>query len=322
MKKGKAATSFYTSLLLPEGTELKQREAFSQIVGNLASRFSFQGMEDWAVELDAGTKVLGIEREFHDLSGKGKLKPEIRVYFAKKEDAGVFGKVLMNAFEDIRVQSPKKLIPRDWMKLWRKFYKTQMIQEGGQRLAIVPSWKKAPAGKKLLKVRIAPGQAFGTGTHATTRLCLQMFLRYAPALKVRKIKVLDFGAGTGVLAIAAEQWAKNEKLSFQGLGVESDPEALKQGKKNVVLNRSKVKFQAKVGKVQSYNFVFANVLAPVLLEFRDLLSESVARGGFLVLSGLLASEIHSFAEKFLKSPLEIVEVITDGDWGAIVLRKA
>lgn len=300
--------SWITRVELPEGLGLEAREAFSDLASGIASRFSFLGMEDWAVELAAGVKVLGVEREFHDLTVKGRMNSTQQFYFAKKADAVSFGKLLSANVDGLMVKPPRKQAKRDWMKEWRKHYKTQTLSDGKSKLHVVPAWKKPPG--KGVSVKIWPGQAFGTGTHPTTRLCLRLLLRSG----FSGGKVLDFGAGTGVLVIAA---AKLGKIS--GTAVESDPEALKQCGKNAKLNRVPLRLAKKIPAGQ-FDFVFANVLAPVLLQFRETLIAALKPGAPIVLSGLLASEVESFWGEF-GAGLQRVETLVEGDWAAIFGKK-
>jgi ribosomal protein L11 methyltransferase len=300
--------SFYVTLKLPKSMTAEAREPLSQLVTRLASRFSFQGLEDWSVDVK-NSRILGAESEFRDLTRAGRLHPEMRVYFTKKYDAFLFARILGNAFADLKIVRPKKLASKDWMKVWRKHYKTQMIREGKMALAIVPSWKKAPKTANT-SVRISPGQAFGTGTHPTTRLCLRLLLRHAPHSK----KVLDFGAGTGVLLIAAHRLS-----GAMGIAVESDSVALDQARKNAGLNHAEgLRFTRKLGKGK-FDLVFANVLAPVLLANKKPLQSALAKKGLIFLSGILRSEANAFLKAFQTHRLELVERLDEGDWSAFAL---
>lgn len=308
---------FIVRVDLPEELGLAQREAFSELVLRIASRFSFLGMEDWSVDLDSSVKVLGVEREFHDLTKRGKLSPFVLLYFSRRSDAAIFARLLAASVEGVRVGRPKAQAKRDWMKAWRKHYKTQWIREKRRAFAIVPAWVQLPA--RGVAVRITPGQAFGTGTHPTTRLCLRLLLR----CEFLGGSVLDFGAGTGVLAIAAEKWARASGRRFTGVAVESDREALEQCRKNARLNRvSALRFATRIPARGKFDLVFANVLSPVLLEFRENLVSVMKPGGFLILSGILANEGDAFLRAFRRGlPVELVERLDEGDWTAILLRK-
>jgi ribosomal protein L11 methyltransferase len=314
--------AFYVRLALPEGLGQPEREAFSEIVTRVASRFSFRGLEDWAVDLPPGTKVLGAEREFHDLRSAGTAKPEMRVYFATKKDAGNYARLIRASFAEIKVGAVRELSPRDWMKTWRKFYHTQVIREAGRDLAVVPAWLKPKKNQKVY-VRIYPGQAFGTGTHPTTRLCLRHFLRFATALEgTEPVKVLDFGAGTGVLALAAEKILRADGRGFQGTAVESDPEALKQAGKNARINRAALRFMRGVPVRARYDWIFANVLAPVLLEHRATLLGALRPGGYIVLSGLLVEEAEDFLRRFHRAGFRLVAELSEEGWASLLLRRA
>jgi ribosomal protein L11 methyltransferase len=312
--------STYVRLELPAETPVAAREALADVVLRLAARFSFQGLEDWAVDLPRST-VLGAEREFHDLRMAREPHPEMRVYFARKTDAGLFARALRAGFADLKVSNPRTLGQRDWMKEWRKHYQVQKLKEGRTTLAIVPSWKKTPSS--TLAVRISPGQAFGTGTHATTQLCLRLFLRHVSLLPEKcNLRFLDFGAGTGVLAIAAEKWARSHGRALRALAVESDPVALEQCGKNLRLNRSRSITKARKAPAgKKYELIFANVLAPVLLAERELLQEALVPGGVLILSGILAAEAEQFLQNFRATGFAVVEKAEQAEWCAILLQK-
>lgn len=299
--------SVFVTIDLPKNLSGEAREAFSSLVPRLAGRFSFLGMEDWSVDVK-NSRVLGVESEFHDLTKAGKVSLQMHVYFESREGAKGFARTLESVVADVKISPPKKQAPKDWMKLWRKHYKTQTLREGNESLHIVPAWKKSPAGG--MSIRIYPGQAFGTGTHATTQLCLRLFLRHGKKYKT----VLDFGAGTGVLAIAAA------KYGMKGLAVESDPVALEQGRKNIRLNRVRIAAAKKL-PAKSFDLVFANVLAPVLMAQRNALLKAVKKNGLIFLSGLLAKEARAFLKEFIRADFALVEILEQGDWAAIALKR-
>ncbi len=304
------SASYFVRLRLPEYLGAEARDSFSAIVSRIAVKFSFQGLEDWKVDVK-NSRVLGAEAEFHDLTREGARNSEMRVYFARKSDASKFGKILGSVFAELHVSPARLLAPRDWMKLWRKHYRIQVLREGKLRLAIVPAWLKVPA--RGISVRITPGQAFGTGTHPTTRLCLQLMLRHGQQAE----QVLDFGAGTGLLALAAEKFS-----GARGIAVESDKVALDQCRKNARLNRSTaLKFARRIPAGKTFDLVFANVLAPVLLAHRKALRDALKPEGLIFLSGILKSEAGGFLKKFRSKEFSLVERLDQGDWSAIALKR-
>jgi ribosomal protein L11 methyltransferase len=308
--------SYFLKITPPPGTGSEQREVLSTVLTRAATRFSFRGLEDWAVNVPASQKILGAEREFHDLSGLKRTSETFVVYFGSRSDAATYGKILKNAFAELSISAPRKQAKQDWMKAWRKHYKTVKIRAGGVSLAIVPAWKKAPATG--ISVRIYPGQAFGTGTHATTRLCMELYLVHR---REGGAELLDFGAGTGILAFAALKLAASEKVRVKALAVESDPEALAQAGKNARINRLKIGLSRKMNAGKRYEIIFANVLAPVLLAQKTQLLGGLKKGGLIILSGILRKECAKFLKEFRSPALELVEERSEGDWVAFALRK-
>ena len=301
-------STFFVRILLPK--KIENREALSDLVARVASRFSFQGLEDWQVSLDKSTKVLGVETEFHDLRLQGKQSQEMKVYFAKSPHAKAFSRLLSAVLPELKISSPRELKKTDWMKEWRKYFRTQKISQGRKKIYIVPAWKKSPKG---LAVRIYPGQAFGTGTHPTTRLCLQLMLKEEEKLGE---KILDFGAGTGILAIAAAKMKKNAKI----VAVESDVVGMEQCEKNIRINGLKIPVQNKI-RGSGYDFILANVLAPVLLAKRKDFARRLKRGGHLVLSGILRKESLKFQKEFQGAGLGLQRQLAEGDWVALLYCK-
>jgi len=314
------------SLRLPAELKSSQRELFISLLLKLAKSFSFLGMEDWSVNLPAAVKVLGIEAEFYDLSNFRTKDAPLTLYFQKKKDASTFVKLISNSFEDIKASKPRRQAQKDWMKEWRKHYKAVRIKEGKECLYILPAWKKCTAEmKKKYYVKIHPGQAFGTGTHATTNLCMRLFLKLSEDLvKAEKIlSIGDFGAGTGILALSAAKWAKKNKKKIKIIASEIDPVAREQCRKNIRINGLKFPVLKQLPEKKTYTVLFANVLAPVLLEHREYLVRSITAEAYLILSGLLKKEADMFWKKFKKDfpGLKLVEKRVSGDWAALLVIK-
>lgn len=316
--------SWIVRVELPSGITGEQRDLLAQIFLRTARALSFLGMEDWSVSLPSSVKVLGIEAEFHDLAEFRVTNAPFVLYFGKEKDGKIFRKLLASAVEGLRISSPRRQAKKDWMKEWRKHYRPVELRGGGERLWIIPAWQKAPSkARGALALKIYPGQAFGTGTHATTKLCLELFLGVSGSFPLRALKVWDFGAGTGILAIAAGKWAAREKRKLRLTATEIDPVAREQCRKNARINRVKMVCNgtARDG-AGKFDLVFANVLAPVLLKEKKVLARSLAPGAHLILSGLLAKEVEDFLPKFLQGArgLELVEERRQGDWSALLLR--
>lgn len=196
----------------------------------------------------------------------------------------------------------------DWADRWRAFHQPVVI---GQRLHLRPPW--APAREDLIEVVIDPGQAFGTGAHDTTRLCLELLLELPP-----KGPLMDLGCGSGVLAVAAA------KLGFGPVhGVDHDRESIEATKTNAEANGTTVRTTRfdllRDGPIPSARTTLANLLRPLLLN--------AARTGFaapppqaLIASGLLPTEADEVAEAFAARGLREEARRETEQWAALLLR--
>jgi len=148
----------------------------------------------------------------------------------------------------------------------------------GRRLWIVPSWHEAPDPDALV-IRLDPGVAFGTGTHATTRLCLAWLDEH----EVRSARVLDYGCGSGILAIAAARFGAGEVV-----GTDIDPQALLAARANSEANGIVARYTEPAALAAgTFDIVLANILSNPLKLLAPALLARVVPGGALVLSGVL-----------------------------------
>ena len=180
----------------------------------------------------------------------------------------------------------EELEDQDWERAWMDDFKPMQF---GERLWIVPSWSEAPdtGGVNIL---LDPGLAFGTGTHPTTRLCLEWLDAHPPTGKT----VIDYGCGSGILAIAA---ALLEAESV--IGVDTDPQAITASDENARRNQVNEKITAYLPNhepKEPADLLLANILAGLLGELAPLFAERVKPGGDLVLSGILPEQAEGLRE--------------------------
>lgn len=203
-----------------------------------------------------------------------------------------------------------------WAEKWKEHFRARKV---GRRLVVKPSWETLVPAEGEVVLTVDPGQAFGTGTHETTRMCLR-FVEDVFERVPSPRRVLDIGTGTGILGIAAARLGA-ERL----LGIDTDPVAVEVARTNSVLNGVGAVFRSE-GTVLSavegeFDLVLANLIAEILI---DLAKEIVARcapGGWLVLSGILREKSGWVAEEFLACGASLIEEATDGQWAALLLRK-
>jgi ribosomal protein L11 methylase PrmA len=299
------------TLFLPE-LDWKVRDRFSLGLVQLAQGFGFLGLEDWGVSV-RGVQSLGVAQEFHDLRPPSTTGLPLRLYLKDASAAKDLKRKLEAAFTDIAIQGPSLVKATDWVSRWKKYYRPQLIRGQGTSLEVRPSWLRP---KAKYSVAIEPGQAFGTGTHPTTKLCIKLFLEVSQDLPL-KAKVMDFGAGTGVLALAAKRLRKDLRV----LQVEVDKEARKNAQKNLKLNKVKMRLVERVPSVASFDLVFANVLLPVLLKEGKALSKSLAPQGVILFSGLLKKQSRDFKRE-MQRHLKFCKEVGEGDWVAQIWQKS
>jgi ribosomal protein L11 methyltransferase len=211
----------------------------------------------------------------------------------------------------------------DWAEAWKVHYHPISI---GQRLIIVPAWLESPDPSRVV-IRMDPGMAFGTGTHPTTQLCLELLETLKVSETLRVFDVIDVGCGSGILAVAALKLGAG-----RGLGVDVDPRAVAISLENAALNGVAERYSAGVGSVaeilrgefgiRQAAFVFANILASVLIRlFDEGLGELLVPGGSLILSGILADQVEGVLEAARQHGLELQDRRQLGDWVALCVKR-
>ncbi len=174
------------------------------------------------------------------------------------------------------------VVEQDWSATWKAGWTAQRLSE---RLWIVPSWEEPPTlAPDEAMLRLDPGQAFGTGTHSTTRGCTLLAERWLPSRP--GARVLDVGTGTGILALAALRLGASTAV-----GVDPEPAAVEAANANAVANDLAAAFEVRPGTIEAaegtWDLVFANILAPILIDVAAQLVARLEPGGTLVVSGIL-----------------------------------
>jgi ribosomal protein L11 methyltransferase len=211
------------------------------------------------------------------------------------------------------------LAEANWVESWKEHYQPIPV---GKRLLIIPAWLTPPDGPRAA-VRIDPGMAFGTGTHPTTQLCLQI-----AESRIRLAQpVIDIGCGSGILSIAALKLGASKAIA-----VDIDPLAVQATRQNATLNGVETRIELATGSVAevragktsrtSAPLVFANILAPILVELFELgLADLIEPDGVGILSGILEEQTKSVENAALGRGFQTIERRQLGDWVALGVSR-
>jgi ribosomal protein L11 methyltransferase len=204
----------------------------------------------------------------------------------------------------------RKVEDEDWERAWLDQFKPMRF---GARTFIVPWNHEVPAeaGDDAAIVRLDPGLAFGSGTHPTTALCLRWLDGLANDGALEGQRVLDFGCGSGILALAALKLG-----AAQAVGVDNDPQALLASADNAQRNQVDANFNVYLPEdepVMAYPVVVANILASALDALADILAARVAPGGRIALSGILRGQEDELLARYA-TWFDALVATQDGDW--------
>ena len=229
---------------------------------------------------------------------------------------------VVNSLEDLKLNSPfelgslevqvNDLDDADWVNEWKKYYKP--IHVGN--IVIVPKWIKYDAKDNEKIVLIDPGMAFGTGSHESTRLCLELFSELNSIGK----NVLDIGAGSGILGITASICGA-EKVLLSDIA----PLAVKACKENAELNNIQNAIITEADLIANAtikgDIVFANITADILIMLSDNIGSVLNNNGYIILSGIIHKRYDEVLKAYLDKGYLLDKSVTLGEWCGIRLKK-
>jgi len=204
----------------------------------------------------------------------------LKALFADEDGATAAATALLaqDWAEGLRLQSLQRLEDQDWVRSTQSQFEPVAITD---TFWIVPSWHQVPPGARRV-MRLDPGLAFGTGTHPTTRMCLRWLAAHDAWLARPGLRVLDYGCGSGILAIGAALHGASDIDA-----VDIDPAAVQATEANAAANGVALRAGLPQQAQGSYDLVLANILATPLKLLAPLLCAHLAPGGRLVLAGIL-----------------------------------
>lgn len=242
-----------------------------------------------------------------------------------------------DALEYLRMIQPLpaarfNLIPdQNWMEAWKRHYRPIPI---GRRLIIMPAWLDQDPGERI-PIKIDPAMAFGTGSHPTTQLCLELLEAAFDTGRPKfhgsdagdRITVIDVGCGSGILSIAALKLG-----AAAALAVDIDDQALENARQNAHINGVGNELTIAAGSIQeileghlpmrSAELVLVNILAPVIIRLLDAgLGGLIAAGGSIVLSGILQGQAGGVMKAAEAKGLRLRAKRKEDDWVALLMSK-
>ena len=274
-------------------------------------------IEDYTnLEADA-EEIAHIDLIDDELVNKDRAHSIIHMYIAESDNAIEAVSYLRERFTACGINNEIKcelVDDADWNENWKKYFKAFEI---GERLAVCPSWENYDNKDNRTVISLDPGAAFGTGSHATTSLCLEILEKRV----TNDTTVLDIGTGSGILAIAADLLGAKSAI-----GVDIDVQSVKTAIANAEINGVSEKTEFLVGDLAEkvsgkYDIVCANIVADVVMRLFDNVADFMKDGGILIVSGIIDMRALEVEKSALEHGFKIAESLMREEWHAYVLTK-
>ncbi len=241
----------------------------------------------------------------------------------KSELSRLFKEDTDKKFGELSVEV-KNIAEEDWANNWKKFFKPLNI---GERLVVKPTWENLDDANGRTIVEIDPSSSFGTGSHTTTKLCLEYIEKIDSLLDEKNYEMIDVGCGSGILGIAAH------KLSGAHVtAIDIEENSIRVAKENFETNSvDENAYELFIGSITDdkelwnkvsavkYKMLAANIVADVLKAMAPYFKEILADDGYAVISGIIAERADEVEEAFLNTGFAVKEKNTKDGWTAILL---
>lgn len=288
----------------------------AEAIANMVVPYGFY-LEDYSDLEEGALEIAHIDLIDEDLVKKDRENVIIHIYISTEENCIEAKEFIMERFtaENIPYEiSLSGVNDNDWKDNWKKFFKCCEI---GEKLVIRPSWEEYENKNNRIVLSIDPGAAFGTGTHATTKMCLTMLEKY---VKIDST-MLDIGCGSGILSIAAALLGAKSVL-----GVDIDALAVKISAENSKINNVTDKTTFFKGDLvesvkDKFDIVCANIVADVIIGLSENVDKYIKEDGLFICSGIIDSRSAEVVEALHTNGFEIVEECECENWRAYVSRK-
>lgn len=274
-------------------------------------------IEDYSDLEQSAWDIAHIDLIDEELINKNREKSIIHIYISESDncaEAIEFLKERLSAEGVVYELGTIGVNDSEWNENWKKYFHTIEI---GDKLAVVPSWEEYNNPMARTVLNIDPGAAFGTGTHATTSLCLEMLQDYIK----NDEKVLDIGCGSGILALAAVLLGADSAI-----GIDIDAQSVKTANENAQINNIDDKVKFYVGDLATnvdgkYDIVCANIVADVIIRLLPDVSRFLNDNGVMIISGIIDIRKDDVLSAVAQNGFKIVQEKYKDNWCAFSIME-
>lgn len=303
----------WTQISLKVGSNYTEQAA---AIANMSVPYGIY-IEDYSDLIEQSWEIAHIDLIDQELLDKDRNFSVIHIFISEEDNAietAEYIKELLSASNIPFEFVSKEVNDSTWADGWKKFFK---CTEVGEKLVIRPSWEEYNNLNNRVVLSIDPGAAFGTGTHATTSLCLKILENYVN----ENSTVLDIGCGSGILSIASVLLG-----APSAIGVDIDAQSVKVARENAEINNVTDKIEYIVGDLADkvsgcYSVVCANIVADVIIKLLENVENYMTEDGVLITSGIIDVREADVVNGFERFGFEIIERHTKDNWCAFVCRK-
>ena len=251
-----------------------------------------------------------------DLLERDRTHSLIHVYIKQEKDALECVEYIKARLDAEGIEYETSIVgvnEEDWANNWKQYYHTQRI---GKRIVVTPSWEEYTPAEGEVQMRLDPGMAFGTGTHDTTRLCLELL----EEVVTPETRILDVGTGSGILSVGGVLLG-----APSALGVDIDPVAVKVANENAEINKVNGKTEFVCGDLTDkvhgkFEIVTANIVADVIIRLLSTVKNYLLKGGVLIVSGIIDTRADEVENACHEAGFVTEKRLEHGGWVAIKLR--
>lgn len=274
-------------------------------------------IEDYSDLEQGALEIAHIDLIDEELIKKDRTKSIIHIYISECDNAAEAISFLKERLIAAGIAAEVGSIgvkDTDWNENWKKYFKAFEV---GERLAVCPSWEKYNNNSGRTVLQIDPGAAFGTGTHATTSLCLSILENTVKEGQ----RVLDIGCGSGILAVASVLLG-----AHSAVGVDIDAQSVKTAKENAEINGVASKTEFFIGDLADkvsgkYEIVCANIVADIIIRLFDSVADFMTDDGILIISGIIDMRADEVKQSAAEHGFKIKEELMRENWCAYILTK-